>query len=181
MFENSPTNAHQGLENSELHSFSTRYGPVAGACDHRNKPFGFHKIYKNLFTCWATIASLGFYSVKTIQQIHLYHKRSVTLPRMWCGGNPWRTDHRRKQTLCKGCEVHVLLNACILPSPHSQSWPNSHLEYSSDVQPPTKASLCMFNMSNTSALLINCTSCHKHIKLMVNVMSLSPNVYSQNC
>jgi len=117
---NSPTNVHQGLENSELHSFRTRYGPVAGSCDHRNKPFNFHKIYKNLFTCWAIMASQRFYSVKTIQQIHLYHKRSVTLPRRWCGGNPGRTDHRRKQTLSRGCEVDVLVDACILPSSHSQ-------------------------------------------------------------
>jgi len=101
----------------------------------------------------------------SIQQIHLYHKRSVTLPRRWCGGYPGRTDHRHKQALCRGCEVDVLVDACILPSPHSKSWPSTHLQYSSDVQPPTKPSICMFNMSNTSALLRNHTSCHKHIKL----------------
>ena len=73
------------------------------------------------------------------------------------------------------------VDVCILPSPHSQTWPSSHLEYSSDVQPPTKPSLYMFNISHTSTLFRNRTNCHKHIKLMLNVMSLSPNVYLQNC
>jgi len=53
------------------------------------------------------MASQGFYSVKIIQQIHLYHKRSVTLPWRWHEGNPGRTDHRHKQTLCRGCEIDV--------------------------------------------------------------------------
>ena len=42
----SPTNLHQGLENSELHSFGTGYGPVVGSYDQHNKLFSFHKMQK---------------------------------------------------------------------------------------------------------------------------------------
>jgi hypothetical protein len=138
------------------------------------------KCNKNLFISWATMASQGFYSVKSIQQIHLYHKRSVTLPRRWCEGKPWRTAHRHKQTLCRGSELAVW-RMCVSSRVYihnvgpAVTW-NTHKIFN---HLQNHQNICLIFLIH-----LHCwekrTSRNKHIELMLNVMSLSPNVYLQN-